>query len=409
MRNKHSHLAKSLLISTMGAVLSVAPATAEQVIFTEIQYNAKAEEPDFVEVTNNTGTPLDMGKWYFSNGIEYTFPDFNPADTGAHILKQFETILISPVDEATLRAAYTNIPASTRVFGPYTGALSNSGETLTLSDKNGIVMTTVDYNDGGKWPAAADGTGHTLTRINPNLTNGEWRNWMSSATPGGTPGRTSEDDLPTTTTQVSETTSVWKYDQNAANTDRGTTWREPDFDDSSWPEGPGPFGKNTGDSFGTPWTTGGRLTYYLRQEFQFNSSFSSATINMDANVDDGIVVYLNGQEITRFNMPSGEVNFETPAAGGREWGDLVEIASGADISGALQTGMNVLAVEVHNRTAGSSDIAFTADISITATEPPAGALPNLVISEIHFGVDGNIDWVELHAPGNSSVLSLIHI
>lgn len=403
MRNKNSHFANSLLISALGTVLTLAPAIAEQVIFTEIQYNAKAGQPDFVELTNNTGTPLDMGNWYFSDGIDYTFPDFNPADTGAHIFKQFETILISPVDEATLRAAYTNIPASTRIFGPYTGALSNSGETLTLNDKNGVVMTTIDYNDGGKWPAAADGTGHTLTRINPNLSNAEWRNWKSSARPGGTPGTTPASALPTVTTQIAQTTSAWKYDQNAANADLGTAWRDPDFDDSGWAEGPGIFGKETGESFATPWTTGGRATYYLRKEFSFDSPFSSASIDMEAHVDDGLVVYLNGQEITRFNMPTGTINFDTVAAGGREWDELAEIASEFDISALLQTGRNVLAVEVHNANPGSSDIAFGANVNITAAVPPSAPLPNLVISEIHFGETGAIDWVELHVPGDSPI------
>ncbi|MDB4512599.1 lamin tail domain-containing protein, partial [bacterium] len=213
-----------------------------------------------------------------------------------------------------------------------------------------------------------------------------------------------EDDLPTTTTPIAETTSEWKYDQNTGNIDRGTAWREPDFDDTGWLEGPGLFGRNSQDPFGTPWTTGGRITYYLRQEFQFNDSFSSATINVDAYVDDGLVVYLNGQEITRFNMPAGEINYDTPAAGNREWDDeLVAIASGTDISSSLQLGRNVLAVEVHNQNAGSSDIAFGANISITATTPPPGALPNLIFSEVHFGEDENIDWIELHAPGNSLV------
>ena len=405
MKNKQFPRTKVLLSLCLGTLLGTQTTTAEQVIFTEIHYNAQVGQPDFLEVANNTGTPFDMGQWYFSDGIDYTFPDFNSGDTAAHIFKQFETILVSPVDAATLRAAYPDIPATTRIFGPYTGSLSNSGETVTLNDKNGVVMTTVDYNDGGKWPAAADGTGHTLTRINNNLKQGEWRNWMSSAAPGGTPGRApaSEDDLPTTTTQIAQTTSVWKYDQNEANTDRGTTWREPEFDDGGWLEGPGPFGKNHVDLFGTPWTTGGRTTYYLRQDFQFNHSFSSATINIDSHLDDGLVVYLNGQEITRFNMPAGEINYDTPASGSREWDDLAEIASGSDISAALQTGMNVLAVEVHNLRAGSSDIAFGANISITSTALPSGALPNLNISEIHFGIDGNVDWIELHAPGNSSV------
>ncbi|YCM42314.1 lamin tail domain-containing protein [Verrucomicrobiaceae bacterium 227] len=385
----------------MSAFVGIMPTMAEQVIFTEIQYNAKAGQPDFLEVTNNTGTPFDMGKWFFSDGIDYTFPDFNPGDSNAHILKEFETILVSPVDSATLRAAYPNIPESTRIFGPYTGALSNSGEIVTLSDKNGVVMTTVDYNDGGKWPPAPDGTGHTLTRINRNLREGGWRNWMSSAVPGGTPGTVpGVDDLPTTTTQISQTTSEWKYDQNAANIDRGTTWREPGFDDSGWSEGPGLFGINIGDSFGTPWTTGDRFTYYLRKEFQFNESFSSALVDIGAHVDDGVVFYLNGQEISRFNMPSGEINFDTPASSGREWDELAEIATSINISAALQSGVNVLAVEVHNASSGSNDIAFGADISITATAQPS---VSPVISEVHFGDDGNVDWIELHAPGSSEI------
>ncbi|MGJ8698084.1 MAG: lamin tail domain-containing protein [Verrucomicrobiaceae bacterium] len=178
----------SLLCFGIGSLLSTISASAEQVIFTEIQYNAQAGKPEFIEVKNNTGTPLDMGTWFFSDGIDYTFPDFNPADTDAHIFLPFETILVSPVSGADLRAAYPSIPAGVRIFGPYTGALSNSGETLTLSNKNGIIMTTVDYNDGGKWPASADGTGHTLSRINPNLSNREWRNWAASTTINGTPG-----------------------------------------------------------------------------------------------------------------------------------------------------------------------------------------------------------------------------
>ncbi len=55
------------------------------------------------------------------------------------------------------------------------------------------------------------------------------------------------------------------------------------------------------------------------------------------------------------------------------------------------------------RIAGSSDIAFGANFSITATELPAGALPDLVISEVHFGNDGRVDWVELHTPGASAI------
>lgn len=391
--------ATCLLFATF---VSVETLSAEQVIFTEIQYNAKVGQPDFIEITNNTATPFDMGKWFFADGITYEFPDFQSADPQAHILKHFETILVSPVDEATLRAAYPNIPQTTRIFGPYSGALSNSGERVTLSNKNGVVMTTVRYNDGGKWPAAADGTGHTLTRIRPNLQNGGWRNWASSPTPGGTPGFIQEaDELPTQTSQIIETTSTWKYDQNATNRDLGTAWRQPNYDDSTWSEGPGLFGKELGDSFATPWSTGGRATYYLRKDFQFESGFTSATLDMDAYLDDGLVIYLNGQEIARYNMPTGTINYDTTASSSNEWDDeFRRIASKVDISGILQTGRNVFAVEVHNVTAGNSDIAFGADIRITNTPAPA---PSLTLSEIHFGENGHVDWIELHASGPTDV------
>ncbi|MDA7881870.1 lamin tail domain-containing protein [Akkermansiaceae bacterium] len=188
LKNSCQDTRLSVLCAGLTTILALTSARAEQVIFTEINYNPAGGKPEFVEITNNTATPFDMGKWYFSDGINYTFPDFNSADTDAHILKHWERIVVTNVTEATFRAAYPSTPAGVRVFGPYTGALSNSGENVALSDKNGVVMAELDYNDGGKWPASADGAGHTITRINPNRARGEWRNWRASNTPGGTPG-----------------------------------------------------------------------------------------------------------------------------------------------------------------------------------------------------------------------------
>jgi len=184
-------LKKSCLSALSGGItflLSLTTAQAEQVIFTEINYNPAGDDPEFIEITNNTATPFDIGTWYFSDGVDFTFPDFDPGDTDAHILKHWERILVTNVDEATFRTAYPGTPAGVRIFGPFTGSLSNSGENLELSDKNGVIMAQIEYNDGGKWPAAADGAGHTLTRINPNRARGEWRNWRASNVSGGTPG-----------------------------------------------------------------------------------------------------------------------------------------------------------------------------------------------------------------------------
>ena len=39
----------------------------------------------------------------------------------------------------------------------------------------------------------------------------------------------------------------------------------------------------------------------------------------DLKRDDGAVIYINGNEVWRSNMPSGTINFNTPAAGTVAW------------------------------------------------------------------------------------------
>jgi hypothetical protein len=114
--------------------------------------------PEYIEVFNNTATPFDIAGWKLRDGVDYDFPAFAAGDPSASFLKPFERILLAPVDEATLRAAY-NIAPTIRVFGAWTGNLDNAGERVTLKDKNGIVLCTVQYNDRGQWPRATDGAG----------------------------------------------------------------------------------------------------------------------------------------------------------------------------------------------------------------------------------------------------------
>ena len=153
--------------------------SAEQVVFSEIHYNPSGDQPEYLEIHNLTGTPQDIAEWTFSKGIEYTFPDFNEVDPGAVFLQPFERILIAGVDEQVLRDAY-QIPAETKIYGPWIGGLSNAGELLELKDKNGVIRASVEYNDDGrKWPIAADGAGHSLRLIRENRGAGNWRNWGS--------------------------------------------------------------------------------------------------------------------------------------------------------------------------------------------------------------------------------------
>ncbi len=171
-------------------LLLVPAIKAEQVVFSEIMYQPLAGKPEFIEVWNIANTPLDMEKWQFSDGVNYTFPNFNAASTQAHFLKPQERIIISSATDAATRAAYPSIPAAVRIFGPWSAltSLSNSGDKVTLKDRNGVVVCTVTYSDGGLWPISPDGTGHSLVLADENRGIDDYRVWRASTNNGGSPG-----------------------------------------------------------------------------------------------------------------------------------------------------------------------------------------------------------------------------
>ncbi len=165
-------------------------AAAEQVVFSEIMYQPPVGKPEFVEVWNITNTPLDMAKWRFSDGVNFTFPDFNAGSAQAHFLKPMERIIVSAASDAVTRAAYPSIPVNVRIFGPWDGlaSLDNGGERVTLKDKNDVIVCTVKYADSGRWAVAADGTGHSLVLADENRAIDDWRVWRASTNNGGSAG-----------------------------------------------------------------------------------------------------------------------------------------------------------------------------------------------------------------------------
>jgi hypothetical protein len=88
------------------------------------------------------------------------------------------------------------------VFGPYAGALQDSGERLKLErpemfGTNGRAFITVDemrYNDRAPWPPAADGGGPSLQRINASAHGDDPINWLAAVpTPGAENSATDSD------------------------------------------------------------------------------------------------------------------------------------------------------------------------------------------------------------------------
>ena len=175
--------------------------------------------------------------------------------------------------------------------------------------------------------------------------------------------------------------SDWKFFDEASAPDPG--WNTPEFDDSGWNFGAGPLGYGqigeitpaTETSFGAD-PEAKPLTSYFRHTFnlEFNEDTPVKTLTAKVMSDDGFVLYLNGQEVARDNMPAGETNHEMAASSVR--GDEDEgVYLTFDLSvEALESGLNTLAAEVHQNNASSSDLAFDLELSYTSDAIPEGVV-----------------------------------
>ncbi len=132
-------------------------------------------------------------------------------------------------------------------------------------------------------------------------------------------------------------------------------WLEPGFDDSGWEVGPAGIGYGDGDDL-TELTDmqGNYLSVFCRKTFRLDCPGEINLAALSAIYDDGIVIYLNGVELARANMPAGRISRLTRAVSSVE-SALVELEIDAEL---LRPGENVLAVSVHNTSISSSDLSF---------------------------------------------------
>ena len=132
--------------------------------------------------------------------------------------------------------------------------------------------------------------------------------------------------------------------------DPGTAWRDNDFNDEEWLSNRGPYGYGEGDertvtNFGDD-PADKHVTTYFRETFSASDIEEYQALRISLLSDDGAVVYLNGHEVVRANMPDGEITFETSASSVKEVGEnnFTTYLIPADL---LQEGSNLIAVEVH--------------------------------------------------------------
>ncbi len=178
----------------------------------------------------------------------------------------------------------------------------------------------------------------------------------------------------TTTTLIAQG-AEWSYLDDGS--DQGTAWKEPGYDDSSWSVGNAELGYGEGDEATVvnfidtdPVESGVQknMTTYFRKTFDVDDVAQLTGLTLHLKVDDGAVVYLNGNEVERSNMsgvPGSPVAYDTPSAGSSPNDGKTFLTFTLD-PGDLIDGTNLIAVEVHQNTPNSSDISF--DLRLLADE-----------------------------------------
>ena len=208
--------------------------------------------------------------------------------------------------------------------------------------------------------------------------------------------------------------SDWKYNDDGV--DLGTAWRATDFDDSAWAAGLAPLGyggiNNT--TIATTINAPRHVTAYFRKSFEVTNAALTTEASLRIHADGGAVVYINGTEAVRDNIPDGTISFGTLSVNDGNEGVFDSYTFDHSL---LVDGSNTIAVEVHNGSTSSSDMVIDLALEgIRLNESNAPIALNATTTVRARSLDGG-EWSALTeatfltgtlaAPGNL-VISEIH-
>ena len=190
-------------------------------VITEIMYNppeAQNDTLEFLEILNPSLTsPIVMTGYYFSSGIEFTFPDGFTLGAGDFVIISGDSVIFEE---------WYGLEAFEWTGGT---ALSNDGEGLALRNAADAVVDTVFFDDTNAW-ADADATGYSLVLCDPSADNNLPASWTLSenatgitvnsleiyADPGAlstcTPTGIADDNVITTAIYPNPTNDVFRMD-----------------------------------------------------------------------------------------------------------------------------------------------------------------------------------------------------
>ncbi len=278
---------------------------------------------------------------------------------------QVQTVCASGSTAFTSSSTFTTLSACAVAT-----SLTSTSVTSTSAILNwGAVASATSYNIQYRIVGAATWTSTTSATNSKSITglsatsNYEWQvqTVCASGSTAFTPSSTfSSTALAAFTDSLVTTNAVWKYLDNGTN--QGTTWNTPTFNDAAWASGAAQLGYGDGDeatvvSYGSS-STAKYITTYFRKSFSVTNLSSYNFLKMQLMRDDGAVVYINGTEVFRSNMPTGTITYTSVATAAVAGTDESAWFSADLNTSSIINGTNVIAVEIHQNVATSSDISF---------------------------------------------------
>ncbi len=187
------------------------PVIIHEIMYHPLEVDGRDTDLDgeYIELLNATAGPValfeETNTWRLRGGVEFEFP------TNTILLPEESVLLVAfnPTNTAILtdfRAKY-GVSNTTRLFGPYSGRLDNSGDSLELQKPTTavvgfatfVVLEKVDYGDSAPWPGGADGFGLSLQRQNSGGFANDPASWVAAPPTAG--ARTPSGRAPAITVQ----------------------------------------------------------------------------------------------------------------------------------------------------------------------------------------------------------------
>jgi hypothetical protein len=292
--------------------------------------------PDWIELHNPTAEAVDLGGWTLSDKRDDDGP---PAIADGTVLPAGGFAVFDAVGEL----------ASEPDDLPFALAAEGGEVALFAPDGRGAIVT---YG-----PSTGD---FSLARTTDCCTGQGCLGWTYRGTPGDS------NVAPTLSwTEVLSLGSTWTYKDDGAEVGG---WMATAYDDSGWSSGPAPLGygdegMSTTVSYGDD-AANKHLTTWFRTHVTVSDAPTVRAVRLDLRRDDGAIVYVNGAEAVRSNMPEGAVDGSTLAPTSTSGPSETAIWQ-LDLEPELFVeGDNVLAVEVHQHSVDSSDLVLDAALSI---------------------------------------------